>query len=97
MSSNLTDQADLVYLTGRLLVYSDRWGIENQGKKQITRPSTYLLIGSKKTLQILVICLKGDHLDIGSTIALVPENPLSKECMRMGKTWLQFSVVPVAV
>ncbi len=59
------------------------WSIENPGSKEITRPSTYLLVGSKKT-QIIVV-LKGDCLEppfgvwLISSEALVPDNPLSKE------------------
>ncbi len=59
------------------------WGIENPGSKEITRPSTYLLVGSKKT-QIIVV-LKGDCLELPIGVlfilskALVPDNPLSKE------------------
>jgi len=63
------------------------WGIENPGSKEITRPSTYLLVSSKKT-QIIVV-LKGDCLEplfglwfITSNLSsktLVPDNPLSKE------------------
>jgi len=58
-------------------------GIENPGSKQITRPSTYLLVSSIKTHIIDV--LKGDRFEARSTKALVPEDPLSKERMRTGR------------
>jgi hypothetical protein len=91
MGFNLTTQADLVYLTLRPVTYNDRWGIENPGSKQITRPSTYLLVGSIKTHIIDV--LKGDRFEARSTKALVPEDPLSKEGKDENwKTWLQLSV-----
>jgi hypothetical protein len=74
---NPTTQASLVYLTGREAIYNNMWGIENPGSKQITCPSTYLPVGSKKA-QITDV-LNGDRLEVTFTKALVPENPLSKE------------------